>query len=154
MKTMSDKPIVSSMVRRIDPFRVVIVALLLVCAVFVWSFARDRIVRPFDNVVTEQLCKTYGEEIERTMISYEGSNRFGLFNRSEGFCRYGEGANGEAPITLNIEDTAPGPLFRAAKLIGIVTQLGIVSIFLRFTMDPVLDVYRWIRSRQPSNDQA
>lgn len=149
MKTMPDKPILTTVVSRIDPFRIIIVAVLMVIALFVWSLARDRIVTPLDELVTEQLCITFGEEIDRPVVGFERSNRFGVYNRSEGFCQYGAGPNGEAPITRTIEETAPGPLYRGAKVIGIITQLGIVSIFLRFTMDPSLDTYRWIRARLP-----
>lgn len=152
MKTMPDKPILTAVVSRIDPFRIIIVAVLLVIALFVWSQARGRVVTPLDELVTEQLCITYGEEIERSVTGFERSNRFGVYNRSEGFCQYGLGPNGEAPITVSIEDTAPGPLFRGAKIIGIIAQLGIVSIFLRFTMDPSLDFYRWVRSRLPGGN--
>ncbi len=154
MKTMPDNQILTTVVSRIDPFRIVIVAVLMICALFVWSFARDRIVAPVDELVTEQLCITYGEEVEREVIGFERSNRFGIFNRSEGFCRYGQGPNGEAPISVTIEDTAPGPLYRGAKIIGIITQLGIASIFLRFTMDPSLDFYRWVRSRLPGGNNS
>lgn len=148
VKTMPDKPLTQTVLDRIDPIKIILVAALLVVAVFVWGETRDRVIEPLDNIVTERLCITYGEEIERSVVGYERSNRFGLVNRSEGFCRYGEGVNGEAPITLTIEETAPGRLYRGAKLIGIITQLGIVSIFLRFTIEPVLGFYRYIRSRQ------
>ncbi len=145
---MPDKPLLNTVLDRIDPIRVVLVAVILVAAFILWGQVRARIVTPLDELVTEQLCQTYGDEIERTVTGFERSNRFGLRNRSEGYCEYGLGPNGEAPITRTIEETAPGPLYRGAKLIGIIVQLGIVSIFLRFTIEPVLDFYRYIRSRQ------
>ncbi len=145
---MPDNPLTATLLDRVDPIKIILVAALLVVAFFVWGEARERIVQPLDELVTERLCDTYGDEIERSVVGFERSNRFGLVNRSEGFCRYGTGPNGEAPMTLTIEDTAPGPLFRAAKLIGIIVQLGIVSIFLRFTVEPVLGFYRFVRSRQ------
>lgn len=123
-----------------------IVAAILVVALFLWSEVRDRAATPFDDQVTERLCLDHGEEIERNMIGYERSNRFGLRDRSEGFCRYGHGPNGEAPITLTLADTDPGLLYRAAKAIGIILQLGIVSFFLRMTIEPALDFYRYLRS--------
>jgi hypothetical protein len=135
------------MVGPVDPFKVLIVVVLAVAALYVWSFARNELVRPFDNLLTERLCLDHAEEIGRVSTGYERSNRFGLFDRSEGYCSYGEGPDGEAPITLTIEETVPGPLYRGAKVIGIIAQLGIVSIFLRFTVEPVLDFYRYIRSR-------
>ncbi len=143
----SSSPIsVASVLKRIDFIKLFLVAVLLVLAVIVWSFGRNQIVRPLDNLLTERLCLDHGEEIERISTGYERSNRFGLVDRSEGYCFYGEGPNGEAPITLTIEETLPGPLYRGAKWVGIIIQLGIVSIFLRFTIDPVLDTYRYIRA--------
>ena len=135
-----------NVIARIDPFRVVIVVVILLAASVIWSLARNPIVRPLDNTVTEQLCRDHADEIGREMLGYERSNRFGLVNRSEGYCRYGEGPDGEAPITLTIEETDPGPLYRGAKWLGIIVQLGIVSFFLRFTIDPALDFYRHLRS--------
>ncbi len=123
-----------------------IVAVILVLAVFVWSLARDRVVTPFDDFMTERACADHGEEIERELLSHERSNRFGLSNRSEGYCAYGVGPEGEAPITLAIASTEPGLQYRAAKWIGIIVQLGIVSFFLRLTIDPALDLYRYLRS--------
>lgn len=131
---------------RIDPVRVAIVAALLVVAVFVWSMARDRVVTPLDEMITEDACTTHGDEIGRALLDYERSNKFGLFNRSEGYCYYGEGPNGETPITQTMAEVQPGALYRAGKWIGIIIQLGIVSIFLRLTIDPALDLYRYIRS--------
>ena len=145
---MPDKPLLTNVLDRIDPIKLVLVAIIVVAAFILWGQVRARVVTQLDELVTEQLCQTYGEEIERTVTGYERSNRFGLQNRSEGYCEYGQGPNGEAPITRTIEETAPGPLYRGAKLIGIIIQLGIVSIFLRFAIDPVLDFYRYVRSRQ------
>lgn len=145
---MPAKPNLPTLRNRLDPVKLVLVAALLVGALFVWDFARNRVIQPFDNVVTETLCITYGEEIGRTVIGYERSNRFGLVDRSEGYCFYGSGPDGEAPITVTIEDTLPGSRYRAAKIMEVIVQLGIVSIFLRLTIEPVLDVYRWIRGPQ------
>ncbi|MGI9598471.1 MAG: hypothetical protein ACR2QK_20060 [Acidimicrobiales bacterium] len=136
-----------SLLRRLDPVKLLLVAILLVLAGVVWSIGRNQVVRPLDNLLTERLCLAHGDEIGRASIGYERSNRFGFENRSEGYCFYGEGENGEAPITLTIEETIPGPLYRGAKLVGIIIQLGIVSIFLRFTVDPVLDSYRYLKNR-------
>lgn len=133
-------------IARIDPFRVAIVAAILLAALVIWSLTRNQIVEPFDRMVTEQLCRDHAEEIGRETVGYERSNRFGVRNRSEGYCRYGEGPNGEAPITLTIEETDPGPLYLGAKWVGIIVQLGIVSFFLRLTVEPALDFYRYLRS--------
>ncbi|MGH1490678.1 MAG: hypothetical protein ACRBK7_15030 [Acidimicrobiales bacterium] len=137
----------SFMLGPIDPFKLIVVGILAVLALFVWSIGRNQVVRPMDNLLTERLCLDHAEEIGRVSTGYERSNRFGLVDRSEGYCYYGEGPNGEAPITLTVEDTVPGPLFRGAKLVGIIIQLGLVSIFLRFTVDPVLDTYNYIRAK-------
>ena len=144
---MPDKPFAQTVLDRIDPIKIILVALLLVAALFLWRETRARLIQPVDDLVTEQQCSAHGEEIERAVTGYEQSNRFGLINRSEGFCRFGAGTEGEAPITLTIDETEPGLLYLGAKLVGIIVQLGIVSIFLRFTIDPVLDFYRYIRSR-------
>lgn len=138
---------IESMTERFDPIKYFLVGILVVMALIVWSIGRNQVVRPLDEILTEQLCLDHGDEIERDSVGYERSNRFGLVNRSVGYCLYGEGPNGEAPITLTIEDTAPGPLYRGAKWVGVIIQFGIVSIFLRFTVDPVLDGYRYIKDR-------
>lgn len=130
-----------------DPFFWITIALLGFMALLVWSVARDRIVEPFDRFVTEQHCLDTGNELEREALGFERSNRFGLRNRSEGLCQFGEGPNGEAPMTMTLEQTAPGPLFRAFKGFGIVIQLGIVSIFLRLIVDPTLELFRAVRAR-------
>ncbi len=150
MQTAPQKPSNPSMppfAERIDPIKLVLVGILAALALVVWSIGRNQVVTPLDDLVTERLCRDHGEEIGRESVGYERSNRFGLFNRSEGYCSYGEGPDGEAPITLTIEDTAPGPLYRGTKIVGIIIQLGIVSIFLRLTVDPVLESYHYLRER-------
>lgn len=119
---------------------------LIVAALVVWNVSRSRVVAPFDGLITERLCLDHGEEIGRELLDYERSNRFGWSNRSEGFCFFGSGPDGEAPITRTIAETEPGLLYRAGKWIGIIVQLGIVSLFLRLTVDPSLDLYRYLRS--------
>lgn len=140
-------PVVSSMLRRIDVGKWILVLLICIAALFVWSEVRQRVVAPLDEAVTEQACASHGDEIERESTGYERSNRFGLFNRSVGYCFYGEGPEGEAPLTLTIEQTQPGPFYRGAKAAGIIAQLGLVSIFLRLAVDPVLDAYAQIKAR-------
>lgn len=130
-----------------DPFKLLIAIALGCLALMVLWIARNHVVRPFDNLVTEQVCRGHAEEIERTLIDFERSNRFGLINRTEGFCRFGPGSEGEPPITLTIDETEPGPLYTLAKAIGIILQFGIASIFLRLTVDPTLELYRAVRSR-------
>lgn len=146
LNTVPDNKPMARLQEYFDPFKIILVILIAVAAFYVWSTVRSVINEPLDKAVTEQLCKDYGEEIGRSALGYERSNRFGLRNRSEGFCFFGEGPDGEAPITLTIEETQPGNRYRAAKWIGVIIQLGIVSIFLRFVVDPVMDTYRYIRS--------
>lgn len=146
MSTLPDNQPLARLQGLFDPFKIILGILILIAAFYVWSAVRSGIVEPLDKLVTEQLCENYGEEIGRTVTGYERSNRFGLRNRSEGFCFYGQGPEGEAPITLTIEETQPGNRYRAAKWIGIIVQLGIVSIFLRFVVDPVMETYRYVRS--------
>ena len=131
----------------LDPLYWLAIGLLAVLTLLVWSVARDRVVEPFDQFVTDQHCFDKGQDFEREVVEVERSNRFGLVDRSEGFCSFGEGPDGEAPMTLTIDQTAPGPLFRAFKAFGIILQLGIVSIFLRLIVDPVFEMYRAVRGR-------
>lgn len=145
--TSTPEKAVKNLLSMIDPIKIVLAVLIAIAAFWVWSVVRTAVAEPLDRFVTEQLCEDHGEEISRELLGFERSNRFGLRNRSEGFCFYGEGPQGEAPITLTIEDTLPGPRYRAAKWIGIIIQLGLVSIFVRFVVDPVMDTYRYIRQR-------
>lgn len=145
MSTLPDNQPLAWLQERIDPFKVGLWVLILIAALFVWSLVRTSVVQPLDELVTEQLCETYGEEIGRTVTGYERSNRFGLRDRSVGYCLYGPGPDGEPPATFTIEATEPGNRYRAAKAIGIIIQLGIVSIFLRFVVDPVMELYQAIR---------
>lgn len=133
--------------RRFDIGRWLIVAVIAVSALIVLNLARTRVVAPFDNLVTEQMCLRHGEEMERTLLDYERSNRFALRDRTEGFCSYGPGPEGEPATAMAIADTDPGALYLWAKAIGIVLQLGIASIFIRLVTDPALEAYRFVRDR-------
>ncbi|MEM7275510.1 MAG: hypothetical protein AAF547_20710 [Actinomycetota bacterium] len=130
-----------------DPFRLILVAIIALAALWLWSVVREEVVAPVDSIITERLCIAHGEELGRSVLAFERSNRFAIQNRTDGFCRFGQGPEGEPPLTLTIEETEPGPLYRAAKIIGIIVQLGIVSIMLRLVVDPVFDVYRYIRAK-------
>jgi len=127
---------------KIDLGRWLIAAIIGVLALLVLDVARNRAVAPFDNVVTEQMCLRHGEELGRSLIGYERSNRFALQNRTDGFCSFGTGPNGEPPVTMTVEEADPGALYTWAKAIGIVLQLGIVSVFIRFVTEPAFDLYR------------
>ncbi len=124
--------------------RGVIVALILIGSLFVWRFARSAVVAPFDSLVTEQACRSQAEELERPLIDFERSNRFGLRDRTYGSCLLGPLEGEQGTLQLGLEDVEFGPLYRLAKAAGIITQLFIVSIFLRFIVDPAMDLYRSI----------
>ncbi len=144
----TDKPL-ERWASNVDPLQVIVIAVLALLAFFVLFVARNQVVRPLDNLATEQQCRSYGETIEQPLTGWERSNRFGLLNRSEGFCSYGPGLEAEASgeLTLAIADTEPSPLYTLGKFIGIALQFGILSIFLRLTVDPVLDLYSAVRPR-------
>ncbi len=130
-----------------DIGRWLLIAVIAVSALIVFNLARTRIVAPFDNLVTEQMCLRHGEEIERTLLDFERSNRFALSNRTDGFCSYGPGAEGEPAVTMSIAETEPGALYTWAKAIGLILQLGIASFFIRLVTDPVLETYRFLAER-------
>ncbi len=129
-----------------DPGRWLIIGVIAVAAFFVLWFARNQIVQPFDELVTERLCVAHGEEIGRELATFERSNRFGLRNRSHGSCSFLAGENGEPAMMLTLAETVTGPMFRMAKIVGLVLQFGVVSIFLRLVVDPILSTYDAIRS--------
>lgn len=124
--------------------RGIIVALIVIASLFVWRFARSAIVQPFDSLVTEQACRSHGEELGRSLIDVERSNRFGLRNRTYGYCQFGPTEGGQGTIQRSLDQIEFGSLYRLAKAAGIITQLAVVSVFLRFVVDPAMDVYRLI----------
>jgi len=133
--------------RKFDIVRWLIVAVIAGCALIVFNLARTWVVAPFDNLVTEQMCLRHGEEIERTLLDFERSNRFALRDRTDGFCSYGPGPEGEPAMAVAIADTDPGALYTWAKAIGIILQLGIASIFIRLVTEPLLESYRFLAER-------
>jgi len=56
-----------------------------------------QLIAPVDNFVTGQACADHGSELSRPAIEHERSNRFGLRNRSHGWCLFG-------PVVLEEED--------------------------------------------------
>lgn len=127
--------------------RWLVIAVIALLAFIVLGMARGRVVAPFDNLITEQMCLRHGEEIERTLLDFERSNNFALQNRTDGFCSYGPSPDGEAAITMTVNETEPGALYTWAKAIGIVLQLGIASIFVRLVTEPALETYRFLAQR-------
>ena len=127
--------------------RWLIIAVIAVFALIVLNLARTRVVAPLDNLVTEQMCLRHGEDIERTLLDFERSNRFALRDRTDGFCSYGPGPEGEPAVAMAIADTEPGALYTWAKAVGIILQLGIVSIFIRLVTEPALETYRYLVER-------
>ncbi len=131
----------------IDIGRWLIIAVIALFALIVLNLARTHVVGPFDKLVTEQMCLRHGEEIERTLLDFERSNQFALRNRTDGFCTYGVGPEGEPAMTMAIDATEPGALYTWAKAIGIMLQLGIASIFIRLVTEPALETYRFLSER-------
>lgn len=122
--------------------RAVIVALILIGSLFVWRFARSAIVAPFDSLATEQACRSQAEELGRPLVDFVRSNRFGLRDRVYGSCSFGPLEGEQGTLQVGLDEIEFGPLYRLAKAAGIITQLFVVSIFLRFVVDPAMDLYR------------
>ncbi len=124
--------------------RGVIVALILIGSLFVWRFARAAVVAPFDSLATEQACRSQAEELGRPLLAFERSNRFGLRDRVYGSCSFGAPEGEQGTLQVGLDEIEFGPLYRLAKAAGVITQLFVVSIFLRFVVDPAMDLYRAI----------
>lgn len=133
--------------RWFDIGRWLIVALIAGSSLIVLNLARTHVVAPFDDLVTEQMCLRHGEDVERILLDFERSNRFALRDRTDGFCSYGPGPEGEPAMAMAIADTEPGALYTWAKAIGIILQLGIASIFIRLVTEPALETYRFLVER-------
>ena len=118
-----------------------------ISALIVLVVARNTIVRPFDSLVTEQACRSFGEDIQRPLIEFQRSDRVTLTDRTDGFCFYGAGEGGDGTVRYTLEEIEPGPMYTMAKIGGIVLQLGVASIFLRLITDPALGLYRYLRRR-------
>ncbi len=132
---------------RFDYVRWVLIAGIAVSAFIVLIVARNIIVRPLDNLVTEQTCRSFGDEIQRPLIEFQRSNQFALSDHTDGFCLYGAGEGGDGTVRYTLDEIEPGPMYTMAKLSGIVLQLGAASIFLRVITDPTLALYRYLRRR-------
>lgn len=133
--------------RHVDFGRWVLIVGIAISAVIVLVVARNTIVRPLDTLVTEQACRSFGDEIQRPLIEFQPSNRFTLTDRTDGFCFYGGGEGGQGTVRYTMEEIEPGPVYTVTKLGGIVLQLGVASVFLRLVTDPVLATYRYLRQR-------
>lgn len=131
----------------IDYVRWVLIAGIAISSLIVLAVARNTLVRPFDSLVTEQACRSHGEEIQRPLIEFERSNRFAISDRTEGFCLYGPGEGGDGTARFTLEEVEPGSVYTMAKVAGIILQLGVTSIFLRLVTDPALALYRYLRHR-------
>jgi hypothetical protein len=144
--TKPDTPVTQPLVR-FDVVRWLVFAAVAVAAIWVLGFARTQVVAPFDNLITEQMCLRYGEQEERTLLDFERSNKFAMSNRTDGYCSFGPGPDGEPAIAPTIAETQPGALYQWAKTIGIVLQLGIVSIFVRLVTEPSIETVRFVIQR-------
>lgn len=129
-----------------------VVAILVVVGIASILFARQ-LIAPLDGLLTSQACSRHGDELSRPVVDYERSNRFGLRDRSDGWCLYGpievEGedvdpADVEAgtvdTVQLTLAEVEPGGLYRVGKFMGIVLQLGAASFVVRALADPLLDL--------------
>lgn len=137
--------------RGVDPGEWVLVVVLAMLALVALLMARNALVNPLDSFVTQQVCRSYGEEIDQELIDSERSNTFTLRTETEGFCQYGPGLEEQPAVRLTIEETTPSALYYVSKVAGVFLQLGAASIVLRFLVDPVFDVYRSIRRKVKSS---
>ena len=150
-----------------DAVKWVLVVFLVGVAITTLVVARG-LIAPLDGLLTSRVCNVHGDEISREVIDYERSNRFGLVDRSHGWCLYGplleldengdpiEGAEGagETPtddpftaetdqLLLTLDEIEPDGLYTLGKAIGIVLQLGAASLAVRVLGDPLLE--RFVR---------
>jgi hypothetical protein len=134
-------------IERIDVAVVAAVVVLALASLWVWSIARGRVVAPLDRVVIERVCLGYADEIEREFVASERVPTSGILTRHEGFCQYGVGPNAEAPVTLPLSEIETGSGYNAFRWIGLIIELGIVSLFLRMTVEPTIEAARWVQDR-------
>ena len=148
----------------------VVVAIMIAVGFFGLVLTRQ-VLAPVDDLITDQACSTHGDQLQRPVVAYERSNRFGLINRTYGSCVFGpveieelpEGveapepdesdgpilgadADPEVQLVLGLDEIQPGPLYRTLKIMGVVLQLGAASVAVRLLGEPLLD--RFIRSRR------
>jgi hypothetical protein len=135
-----------------------------------------QVIAPFDRLATEHACSIHGDELSRPVVDVERSNRFGLINRSYGWCLLGpvtlddeddtasdstlgldEGdpaaeplagseADPTSEVQIDLREIEPGSLYRAAKIMGVLLQLGAASAAVRIVGEPILD--RFVRSQR------
>jgi hypothetical protein len=72
-----------------DSAKWAVVVVMVAVGLFALVTARQ-LLAPIDELVTSQACSTHGDKLQRPVIDYERSNRFGLFNRTHGSCLFGE----------------------------------------------------------------
>lgn len=143
----------------------VVFVVLVAVGVVALVFARQ-LVAPLDGLLTSRACAVHGDELSRPVLEYERSNRFGLVDRSHGWCLYGPielddeddvgaiagddveatepATDGIDTVQLTIAEIEPGGLYLMGKLMGIVVQLGAASVAVRTVAEPLLD--RFVRS--------
>lgn len=79
-----------------DATKWIVVAVMVLVGLVALVIARQMIA-PVDRLVTEQACSAHGDQLSRPVVDVERSNRFGLINRSHGWCLLG-------PVELEDED--------------------------------------------------
>lgn len=125
-----------------------VVVLVLVLAALMAVLVTRRVVAPVDGFMTQQVCKGYGKEIGRELVSYQRSNRMALANRTTGSCLFGPLADSPDQLTVAIPDAHPSRVYGAAKFMTFLLQLGAASAAVRLLADPLLD--RFVRPRNHS----
>ncbi len=84
-----------------DAARWIVVAFMVLIGLVTLAMARQ-VIAPIDRFVTEQACATHGEDLGgRPVVEVERSNRFGLVNRSYGWCLLG-------PVELEDDEVVDG----------------------------------------------
>ncbi|MCP4222824.1 MAG: hypothetical protein GY773_05730 [Actinomycetia bacterium] len=90
-----------------DATKWIVVAFMVLVGLVTLVIARQMIA-PIDRFVTEQACAVHGDDLGgRPVVDVERSNRFGLINRSYGWCMLG-------PVELEGNETADGTAFTAS----------------------------------------
>ncbi len=84
----------------------IVVVFMVLVGVVTLAMARQ-VIAPVDRFVTEQACAVHGDDLGgRPVVDVERSNRFGLRNRSYGWCLLG-------PVELESDVAADGSAFTA-----------------------------------------
>ncbi len=123
-----------------DVERILIIATMVIVGFLSLWTVRNVIVRPFDGLATQQVCRWHGVETDQTVVEHERSNKVGLLNRSDASCTFAPAEEGgvNEVVRIGTEDESqidPGPFYTLAKVLGLVFQVlltyGAVQAALR-----------------------